>query len=620
MTPESQIVEWKSSWRDEYLKWICGFANAQGGVLEIGRNDCGEVVGVSDVDRLLEEIPNKVQSLLGIVVEVNLQSESGLEYLEIVVEPHPNPISYRGKFHYRTGSTKQVLEGAALTRLLLQKHGRTWDDVPLPGVDLDSLDGRVLADFRRRGGESERLPPNILGESDESVIEKLQLREAGLLKRAAVLLFHPAPHKFLMEAVVKIGYFRGSELLFQDVVEGDLFTQVKRTMDLLYTKYTRALISYDGLYRVETFPVPREAMREAVINAIIHRDYASATPIQIRVYDDRISMWNPAHLPPGWVTDQLAEELSSRPHNPRVAYAFFRAGMIEAWGRGIRRIVDICHEVGNPTPSWRLEAGGNGVWVRFPFSEAYKEADSAARGLAGDGATQEATRESGSARKLPEDDQKTTRKQPEGDDSSQNLADRIVSFLRVNPSASRREIAEALEGATEGSVRYHLDKLKRSGALRRVGPDRGGRWMVVDVLDVANDDDENDACAEDERTAGEAQPENSQKTARKDEEKASRETGDHHQERHGSARKQPEPRSLYDRILTLLRQNPSTSRREMAAALGTTRSTIRYRLDKLREGGKVERVGPDKGGYWKVLGDSGSEPDPDGESDPGSLS
>jgi ATP-dependent DNA helicase RecG len=187
--------------------------------------------------------------------------------------------------------------------------------------------------------------------------------------------------------------------------------------------------------------------------------------------------------------------------------------MIEAWGRGIRRIVDICHEVGNPTPSWRLEAGGNGVWVRFPFSEAYQEADSAARGLAGDSPAQEATRRSGSARKKPDDDQKTTRKQPEGNDSSQNLADRIVSFLRKNPSASRRRIAEALEGTTEGSVRYHLDKLKNSGTLRRVGPDRGGRWVVVDDLGAA--DDENDACAGDEQTAGEAQPENSQKTRRK---------------------------------------------------------------------------------------------------------
>ena len=130
MTPETQNVEWKRSWRDDYLAWICGFANAQGGILEIGKDDEGEIVGVSNVLSLLEDIPSKVRSLLGIVVEVNLRSASGLEYIEIVVEPHSNPISYRGKFHFRSGSTKQVLEGAALTRFLLEKHGRTWDDFP----------------------------------------------------------------------------------------------------------------------------------------------------------------------------------------------------------------------------------------------------------------------------------------------------------------------------------------------------------------------------------------------------------------------------------------------------------------------------------------------------------
>ncbi|MXW79767.1 MAG: transcriptional regulator [Gemmatimonadetes bacterium] len=368
---ENQNIEWKETWRDEYLKWICGFANAQGGVLEIGKNDRGEVVGVKDVLRLLEDIPNKAQALLGVVVDVNLKSEDGGEYLEVAVDPYPNPISYKGEFYYRSGSTKQVLRGAALSRFLLQKYGRTWDDVPLPGVGLKDLDGRVFDGFRQRGASSERLPQDILDESDEGVIERLQLREAGFLKRAAVLLFHPAPDRFVMEAYVKIGYFRGSELLYQDVIEGDLFTQVDRTMDLLYTKYTRALISYDGVYRVETFPVPREAMREAVINAIIHRDYASPTTIQISVYDDRIAIWNAVQLPSEWAADQLAGGLSSKPYNPRIAYAFFRAGMIEAWGRGIRRIAEMCKEAGNPVPEWKLQSSGDGLWLRFPFSAAY---------------------------------------------------------------------------------------------------------------------------------------------------------------------------------------------------------------------------------------------------------
>lgn len=99
--------------------------------------------------------------------------------------------------------------------------------------------------------------------------------------------------------------------------------------------------------------------------------YASPITIQISVYDDRIAIWNAVQLPSEWAADQLAGELSSNPYNPRIAYAFFRAGMIEAWGRGIRRITEMCKEVGNPTPEWKLQASGDGLWLRFPFSAAY---------------------------------------------------------------------------------------------------------------------------------------------------------------------------------------------------------------------------------------------------------
>lgn len=402
MTAESQNVERQRSWRDEYLKSICGFANAQGGILEIGKNGYGEVVGVKRALRLLEEIPGKVQSLLGIDAEVNLKSESGKEYLEVLVEPHPNPVSYEGEFHYRSGSTQQVLRGAALTRFLLESHGRTWDDVALPGVGLKDLHERALGRFRRKAVGSGRLPAEVLGESVDSLMERLNLRDGKFLKRAAALLFHASPVRFVPDACVKIGYFRGSELLFQDLIEDDLFTQVDRTVDLLYA---RSLVSCDGVCRLETLPVPREAMREAVTNAVVHRDYASPTTIQIRVRDDRIAIWNAADLSPDWTADLLAGELSSRPHNPRIAYAFFRAGMIEAWGHGIRRIVDICRQAGSPVPTWRLESGGAGLWVRFPFSKTCQAADSAVRGTAAQGIP-DTTQKS---RTIP---QKTTQKRP----------------------------------------------------------------------------------------------------------------------------------------------------------------------------------------------------------------
>lgn len=104
--PENQNIEWKESWNDRYLKWICGFANAQGGELVIGKNDQGKVVGIPNASKLLEDIPNKVRDLMGIVVEVNCQQQDKLDYLVINVEPYSFPVSLCGAYHFRSGSTK----------------------------------------------------------------------------------------------------------------------------------------------------------------------------------------------------------------------------------------------------------------------------------------------------------------------------------------------------------------------------------------------------------------------------------------------------------------------------------------------------------------------------------
>ena len=98
---ESQNTEWKESWRDEYLKWICGFANAQGGRIYIGTNDDGTVIGVLDSKKLLEDIPNKVRDTLGIIVEVNLLTQNEKDYIEICVNPSSYPVNFKeiGRAH-----------------------------------------------------------------------------------------------------------------------------------------------------------------------------------------------------------------------------------------------------------------------------------------------------------------------------------------------------------------------------------------------------------------------------------------------------------------------------------------------------------------------------------------
>lgn len=126
-------------WRDEYLKWICGFANAQGGKIYIGTNDDGTVIGIQDSKKLMEDIPNKVRDILGIIIDVNLLSEDGKEYIEICVSSNAYPVNYRGEYHYRSGSTKQLLKGQVLNQFLLKKTGITWDSVPIQDVAVRDL-------------------------------------------------------------------------------------------------------------------------------------------------------------------------------------------------------------------------------------------------------------------------------------------------------------------------------------------------------------------------------------------------------------------------------------------------------------------------------------------------
>ena len=377
--PETQNIEYKSVWKDEYLKWICGFANAQGGVLYIGKDDNGNVVGIKNAGKLLEELPNKITTILGIVAAVNLHETPEGEFIEIEVEPHPNPVNYKGEYHLRSGSTKQELKGAALDKFLLHKQGKHWDGITIPNVMVADLKPETFDFFRKKGVKSKRLDEDVLTDTNELLLENLQLSENNALKRAAVLLFHPKPEKFVTGAYIKIGFFRtDSDLLFQNEIHGNLFEQIEKTIDLLFTKYIKALISYEGIYRVETYEYPIEAVREALHNAVAHKDYTGGTPIQISVYPDKIMIWNFGQLPENWTIETLQKKHSSVPHNPDISNAFFRIGYIEAWGRGIRKMNEKCAESGLPQPLYYYESSG--FWVVFR-KDVINEDDLRARGL-----------------------------------------------------------------------------------------------------------------------------------------------------------------------------------------------------------------------------------------------
>ncbi|MFV0392316.1 MAG: ATP-binding protein [Paludibacteraceae bacterium] len=356
---ETQNIEYKSNWHDDYLKWVCGFANAQGGKIYIGMNDAATVVGVEDQKALMEEIPNKIKNNMGITAEVNLQHEDGKDYIEIVVQPYSVPISLRGRYYYRSGSVKQELTGAALNEFLLKRSGQTWDDVIEPRATFEDIDENTFSAFLKMSEEKGRMP-ETLGLTIPQIFDKLLLTENGQLKRAAIILFGKNPNRFYPNTFVKVGRFRENDILFHDVVEGNLITLLREITNQLSYKYLTQKIHFEGLYRVETGEYPTPAIREMLLNALIHRNYMGSF-VQIRVYDDNINIWNDGGLPAGISSEALKRPHRSNPRNPIIADVCFKGGLIDSWGSGTIRIIDTCKQADLPEPELIEQDGGFSV-------------------------------------------------------------------------------------------------------------------------------------------------------------------------------------------------------------------------------------------------------------------
>ncbi|MDR1887470.1 MAG: putative DNA binding domain-containing protein [Prevotellaceae bacterium] len=272
---ETQYIELKASWRDEYLKTIAAFANTDGGKLFIGYDDTGAVVGID--------------------------------------------------------KSKKA-------------NNMTWDEVIVPDVSFDAIDRAAVRLFVQRAVGYNRLPADVETEDIHRMFHHLELtNDAGELTRAALLLFGKQPTRFFKSAIFKIGRFGHEDptnLIINDFVEGNIFQMPDRVMDLLKSKYLLSPVGYRGLQRIETLEIPEKAMREAILNAIIHRDYSSTSSIELRVFDKKITLWNHGAISAPLSIDTLKEVHGSYPRNSLIAKMFYRAGYIEAFGRGIMTIIN----------------------------------------------------------------------------------------------------------------------------------------------------------------------------------------------------------------------------------------------------------------------------------------
>jgi ATP-dependent DNA helicase RecG len=243
--------------------------------------------------------------------------------------------------------------------------------MPVDGASIEDLNPGSIQSFVDKALGKDRISSDAKSSSFELLLQNLNLLIDNRLTNAALLLFGKHPAKVSVTASFKIGRFgKSSEnLLFQDIIETNLFEMPDKVMEVLQAKYLIRPISYQGLERVESLEYPEAALREAILNAIIHKDYSS-TYILMRVYEDRLYLWNPGKLPDELSIEQLKREHSSYPRNRNMANTFFKAGYIESWGRGTNKIITATIEAGLPEPLIQEEQGG--VSITF-FKDIYTQ-------------------------------------------------------------------------------------------------------------------------------------------------------------------------------------------------------------------------------------------------------
>ena len=351
---ESQDIEFKERWNDENLKTLCAFANGNGGVLFLGIRNDGTPVGVENPEELLETLPNKIRNNLGIVPDITLETRGDKRVIRIEIKSYEIPVSYRGRFYVRSGSTTQEISGYDLAKIIVKKLQISWDSL-LSEAGIEELDEVSVEKFKEMAQERLAISEK---DSPQKILENLELMKDGKLTNAAVLLFGKNPQKYFLNSISRVGRFKSpTEVVDTIIIKGNLFEQVEALVNAI-KKHINVRYVIEDIHRKDVWDYPLPAIREACINALIHRDYMDSAEIQIEIYDDHIKFWNPGKLPEGITIEDLKREHVSRPRNKLLAMVFYYAGLIEKWGTGTTRIVSLCIEHGLPEPEFKEEFGG----------------------------------------------------------------------------------------------------------------------------------------------------------------------------------------------------------------------------------------------------------------------
>lgn len=386
---ESEILEFKKSTgqRTEASKTVCAMLNGSGGHVLFGVTNQGEIVGQQVAATTLEDLANEFRKIEPQVTPTleTVEIGNGKAVIVVTAPGGDGPYMFDGRAYTRSGATTQRMAKNTYENLLSFKlhPSKRWENQPAVGAGLDDLDHEEILRVREEAIRQRSISAGTSMDIGD-ILDRLELRKDGVITQAALMLFGKGGFSTnYPQLLLKMGRFRGTkitgDILHNRQEQMNAFAMMREGM--AFFDRILPLASYfpkGKILREDRLPVPPEALREILLNAIIHRDYAPFWGyIAIAVFDDRIEIISSGLLPPGITVDMLSGPHLSRLRNPKIAQTFHRIGAIEAWGRGTNRVIDECKKYGLEPPTFREESGYLIVTFKAPIgpgADAGKEA------------------------------------------------------------------------------------------------------------------------------------------------------------------------------------------------------------------------------------------------------
>jgi len=377
---ESETLEFKASLRlkDEIGESVSSFSNSKGGIVLIGVSDKREIKGVQIGQKTVMDLAEYIKRNTDprIFPEIKTSKIDNKSVIAIQVGPaDEKPVFFKSYAYKRVGDTNQRISSSEIRRLAKESTKKVyWDEQICEEAALEDIDEEKIQWFMRKAREERNLEVE-LKISVEEILQKLDLLKENKPTNAAILMFGKRPQRDFIQSEVRCARFKGTKAIkpFIDmkVIGGSVYVQIDQAEKfVLFNIRKAAWVEPGKIERQEKWEYPLDAVREAITNAIAHRDYNSSANVHISIFDDRIEVWNPGKLPPSLTPDDLKREHKSIPANPLLANLLFLMKYIERWGTGTSDIVKQCIEHGLPEPVFEEVAGGFAVILRkFRISE-----------------------------------------------------------------------------------------------------------------------------------------------------------------------------------------------------------------------------------------------------------